>query len=328
MLRQVGVFTPGETTPRVILPVGNSEVGSKFFVKEITGLGPGKATISTASYAFIDGAAKITDKSEMRNIIIKIKYRDEAYMDQSLQELRRELYAIFRVKQTVNLVFTNDNPVPDMQIEAIVESHEPVMFAAEPEVQISLLAMDPHFKSLAPAVSTIPATGGGNSSNINHYSGWAKHWNLADIPAGVEFEWTIGPSFPAATVSGAGFTWGIYMQYLNNGDSVRTVYLWNDEYKRATGADISPGNIITYRSVPGIKGAIGQRGSNRYNVVGALTNSPARNTGADFPHWVLMPAEPTRTQWFRMGVYGATNAVDLIENMTAKVTFTPLYEGM
>ena len=97
------------------------ELGSQYVIADISGLGPPKASIIQQPYAFQDGASYVSSKTEIRNIVVTIRYR-QLSAGKSVQTLRRELYSIFPTNKKVNLRFESDYFVP-VSTEAFLESH-------------------------------------------------------------------------------------------------------------------------------------------------------------------------------------------------------------
>lgn len=129
------------------LPVAELDLTVPFLVKDVQGLGPTEATVSTSTYAGLDGGILQATKTGMRNIVMKIGYRPDYQSNQTVQSLRRDLYSYFAPKSEVRLRFYSDD-YTDVRIVGVVESHEPVIFSKEPEVSISILCPDPYFKAL------------------------------------------------------------------------------------------------------------------------------------------------------------------------------------
>lgn len=128
------------------LPVAELDLTVPFLVKDIQGLGPTEATVSTSTYAGLDGGILQAAKTSMRNIVLKIGYRPDYQSNQTVQSLRRDLYSYFAPKSEVRLRFYSDD-YTDVRIVGIVESHEPSIFSKDPEVTISILCPDPYFKA-------------------------------------------------------------------------------------------------------------------------------------------------------------------------------------
>lgn len=131
------------------LPVTTSLDDAPYLIKDISGLDPVKADISTTSYSGKNGGLLQSSRVGVRNILMKIGYRPDHLSNQTVQALRRELYSYFPPKGEVLLRFNDDN-YNTVQIKGIVEDHITSLFSKDPEVSISILCLDPYFSGITP----------------------------------------------------------------------------------------------------------------------------------------------------------------------------------
>jgi len=114
------------------------------YIKTITGIGPGKATINTTDLASSDGGIYNSARSEIRNIVLTIGFLegpiDGVY--KTIEDLRQKTYAYFPKKRFVRLIFHTDNR--DLYADGYVESNEPEIFSQEETTQISIICPDPN----------------------------------------------------------------------------------------------------------------------------------------------------------------------------------------
>lgn len=129
------------------LPVGIGAAPGPYIVSSIDGLGPVKAEILSTTFSSHDGATLRALRTGTRNIVFNLRYRPGQNDYNTVEDLRREMYRIFPPKNPISLRFSNSE-YPDVQIDGIVESNEPVIFAKDPEVQISILCGEPNFHTL------------------------------------------------------------------------------------------------------------------------------------------------------------------------------------
>jgi len=122
-------------------------------IKEIEGLGPVEAAISTTPYGSVDGEAYSGSHVASRNIVITLGLNSD-WDTWPIEKLRRLLYRYFMPKQKVRLVFESDDALPDMYIEGYTETVEPALFAKDPEIQVSIICPDPYFYGLTPITAT------------------------------------------------------------------------------------------------------------------------------------------------------------------------------
>lgn len=127
------------------LTVMNSENG--YLVREITGLDPVPATLTSSTMAQRDGAQFQNARRETRNIVIKLGLEPD-FAATTVASLRTGLYDYFMPKENVLLGFYVDEVLTYL-IQGQVETLTNAMFSADPEVDISILCYDPDFYSPA-----------------------------------------------------------------------------------------------------------------------------------------------------------------------------------
>lgn len=130
----------------VDLPFGVESNNMPYLIKEIQGLGPTKANLSSSTSAGLDGIFIQASRRDARNLVFKIGYRPDFLANNDVQSLRRRAYEYFPPEQKLVLYF-QDDAVETVKIYGTVESHEPVMFSKDPEVVISIICEDPDFQS-------------------------------------------------------------------------------------------------------------------------------------------------------------------------------------
>ena len=117
-------------------------------VKEITGLGPVKADISTDGFALLDGAFLKGIRVGTRTVVLTL-----IPWGTDIQELRLKCYSYFGVGETITLGVTTD--WLNVHSDFIVESVEPNIFSERQEIQVSLLGLDPYWKSSATQIQKV-----------------------------------------------------------------------------------------------------------------------------------------------------------------------------
>lgn len=115
---------------------------SGFFVKEIDGLGPAKATINTSASLSLDGSTFNSARINERNIVLKIGYLE----NDSIEETRRRSYQFFPLKKQIMIVIETD--IRSYKTFGYVESNEPDIFSNDSGGQISVLCPNPYFYGL------------------------------------------------------------------------------------------------------------------------------------------------------------------------------------
>lgn len=123
------------------LPLDDDSSG--IFVQEIAGLDPVKATLVSTSFAGADGAQYHSAHREARNITAKMGVEPD-YLNVTVSDLRKRLYAFFMPKSLVHLAFIHDDGLR-LTIDGRVESFDFPLFAQDPEADLSLMCFDPDF---------------------------------------------------------------------------------------------------------------------------------------------------------------------------------------
>lgn len=112
-------------------------------IRDITGLGPVTANITTAPSGTSRGETKQGSSVGKRNIVLTLGLNPN-WAVQTVSALRQILYAYLMTENWVKLRFYSDD-LPTLDIEGTVESFEPNIFAQDPEYQISIINERPDF---------------------------------------------------------------------------------------------------------------------------------------------------------------------------------------
>lgn len=153
---------------------------SEYVIKNIDGLGPVKATLTSADNASDPGSTFLSARDGQRNIVITMGYAPNYSTGSNVTELRDAAYAVFTPKMLVELTFTDDL-LGTFKISGHVESCEPILFAKDPEIQISIINDDPYFyKQATDIVYNIPLLVPGADTFSINYTG--------KVPVGFVFE--------------------------------------------------------------------------------------------------------------------------------------------
>lgn len=135
------------------------DISAGFFVKEILGLDPVKATLTSSAFANMDGEQYHSSRREIRNIILKLGL-DPDYSAGSVYDLRNQLYQFLMPKTVVKLYFNLFDVFAtgvatqnlDVMIEGRVESFDSTMFTNIPSVDVSILCYISEFTNVNPVV--------------------------------------------------------------------------------------------------------------------------------------------------------------------------------
>src|SRR5882757_2923024 len=145
----------GAVNKQMIFGMRNSE----YVIKRIDGLGPVKADVVSSENAVDAGNTFLSAR----------------------EGLRRDLKQVIMPKTRVEMLFADD-VLGQYNLVGTVESHEPDMFAKDPEVVISILCDDPYFYKfgVADIEFTVPTLTNFNETFQVPYAG--------DVPVGFIFE--------------------------------------------------------------------------------------------------------------------------------------------
>lgn len=226
MLTQVDVTNVRSDTLQ--LPLLSSANG--YAVRDIQGLGPVSASITSSSIAQLDGAQFQNSRRDIRNITMKLGLIPN-YVTNTVDSLRQQLYDYFMPESPVNLTYWKDGVIYALN-SGYVEDFQNTMFTDNPEADISIVCLDPDF--YAPASS---------SANLSTVSTTDTH----------EF------SYPGNSDAGVIFT-------LNINRSLAAIDLYNTapdntvQHFSLAGASFVSGDILTINSVPGQKSVTLKRG--------------------------------------------------------------------
>jgi len=129
------------------LPIGDGMPSTDpIQVRNIDGLGPVAATLSSTAYGTVDGELLTGASVGKRNIVITFGLNPN-WLDQTMSSLRQILYQYFMPKSTVDLWFETTD-LPMVKITGTVESLEPNIFSNDPEIQVSIICFDPYFTDM------------------------------------------------------------------------------------------------------------------------------------------------------------------------------------
>lgn len=142
MIQRMEIFSSRQDAP--VLPLnGGTANEDPIQIRDIAGLGPVKAEITTTPFANSDGEILQGISVGKRNPVITVGLNPD-WQEQTLADLRQLLYAYFMPKQWVKLRFYTEY-LPVVDIEGIVESMEPAIFSKDPEIAISIICTRPDF---------------------------------------------------------------------------------------------------------------------------------------------------------------------------------------
>lgn len=179
MLTEVKAFSSWRSAPTLpLVENGRSEM-DLIQLRNIDGLDPVKASVSTTPYGAVDGASHTGSSVLTRNIVLTL-HPNPDWDTWTYESLRRLLYSYFIPKKDTRLVFISDDLIP-VEISGIVESCEVNMFSKDPELLVSIICPDPYFTSVDPMVITGQTSREGVEPRIVEYNGTVESGIYARI---------------------------------------------------------------------------------------------------------------------------------------------------
>lgn len=152
MLTQLRAYSQWSSAPTLILnQEGNAET-DLIQIRNIDGLDPVKASITTSPYGDLDGVSFGGAKVDSRNIVLTLGTNPD-WNTHTHASLRNLVLKYFIPKARTRLVFYSDDLVP-VEISGYVESVTNNMFSKDPEVQVSIICPYPYFQAQDPTVVT------------------------------------------------------------------------------------------------------------------------------------------------------------------------------
>lgn len=124
---------------KITLPLQSSVIPSSYFIANVDGLGPVKATVSTSTYPDLDGDNIQSTRVGGRNLVITLGLTPNYGKNEDPQSLRQDLYRIVPPKSEVDVVI-NDTKYPQVTFTGTVEDLATTIFNKNPAIQISILS--------------------------------------------------------------------------------------------------------------------------------------------------------------------------------------------
>lgn len=172
-----------------LLSLPLSDTSNGFVVQKIDGLDPVKATLSSTSFAGLDGEQYQSARRETRNIKLTLGYDPDPLVD-TIRTLRKRLYGFFMPKAQIILTFYMDDGLT-VSIAGVVETFESAIFDQEPSVAISIICYDPDLK--VTTSTTLPGnTTESSAVTVVEYDG--------EVETGFVFTLNVNRSLSAVTI--------------------------------------------------------------------------------------------------------------------------------
>lgn len=156
-------------------------------VRDIDGLDPVKANLSSSSFAMLDGEEVQGSKLPGRNIVITLGL-STSWLGSSISARRTMLYEWFMPGAEVTLRFNSDD-MQQVEIKGNVETTVSPRFTKDPTMQISVFCPQPDFVSTVSYTYEGLSTANAYSSDQIDYKGNRPSGVQIDYDADIAQEW-------------------------------------------------------------------------------------------------------------------------------------------
>ena len=146
MLIRLEAYSSWESAPTLPLSDNGREETDLIQIRNIDGIDPVKAAITTSPFGSVDGVAYTGSNVASRNIVLTL-HPNPDWNDWTFEGLRRLVYSYFMPKLLTRLVFYSTD-MPPVEIFGYVESCEVNPFASDIEIQVSIICPDPYFTAV------------------------------------------------------------------------------------------------------------------------------------------------------------------------------------
>lgn len=129
-----------------ILTLNMRDSSNGYYVKNITGLDPGRAELVSSSFGTVDGAQYQAARRDPRNIVLTLGFSPD-FVVNTVSSLRSVLYSMLMPKSKVIMTYYMDEGLV-VKIDGRVESFDSNAFSKDPEASISIICFNPDFYSI------------------------------------------------------------------------------------------------------------------------------------------------------------------------------------
>lgn len=179
MLTEVKAYSAWRSAPTLLLDADGRPETDFVQIRNIDGLDPVKASVSTSPRGYVDGVTYTGSDVPARNLVLTI-HPNPDWLTWTYEKLRGLLYQYFMPKRPVRLVFDSDDRGP-VEISGIVESVSVNQFSKDPEIQVSIICPDPYFTAVDPTVITGQTIRAGGVTTIVPYNGTVESGVLVKV---------------------------------------------------------------------------------------------------------------------------------------------------
>jgi len=169
LLTKVKAYSAWASAPTLLLDALGRPDTDLIQIRNIDGLDPVKASVSTSPYGSVDGESYTGSSVPKRNIVLTLRPNPD-WDNWTPETLRRLIYAYFMPKLATRLVFDDDD-LGLVEIFGIVESVENNIFSKDPEFIVSVICPDPYFTAVEPTILTGQTIDYGGIPTVVPYEG-------------------------------------------------------------------------------------------------------------------------------------------------------------
>lgn len=263
---------------------------NNYHITRIGGLTPAKATINSSAIAGGDGAAFNSASIGTRNIVITV------LPNYPVAANRQAIYRVLPVKGAVTIRFSAEGR--DIQIDGYVEYIDCDLFSNRQALQISIICMQPYFKSAQAIVDTL-------SSIISMFE-----FPFAIESEGVPFSELSLDSRVIVTNAGEAPCGAVFRIMALGVVENPVIYNADDTTRYALNVSMQTGDEIIIDTRRGSKSAVLIRQGVRTNII--------NNRASDITWFQLFVGDNTFTYSAEYGV----------ENMALSIEHNDLYGGV
>lgn len=153
MIKSVTVINYRGEECKIVLSESNPAHG--LLITNITGIGPGDATINTSDYATNDGSEFNSARLSARSMQITLLLSDDDDT-MTIEKARHNAYKYFPSKKQVRLIFDIDEG--PIYIDGRVEKNDPTVFSKNESLTIDIKCPDPFFYKYLPGTKNSEET--------------------------------------------------------------------------------------------------------------------------------------------------------------------------
>jgi hypothetical protein len=179
VLTEVKAYSSWRSAPTLLLDPNGRPDTDLIQIRNIDGLDPVKASISTSPRAYVDGVTFTGSDIPARNIVLTI-HPNPDWRIWTFEKLRRLIYQYFMPKRPIRLEFMSDE-IGSVEISGVVESVDANQFSKDPEFLVSVICPDPYFTAIEPIVVTGQTIRAGGSTTVISYDGDVESGVIAKV---------------------------------------------------------------------------------------------------------------------------------------------------